>query len=197
MLLLILKAGANQYAIHIERVIELVPRVELRTIPHARPFVAGLLGYRGKVIPVIDLGLLLNGAPCRDCLSTRIILVNDSPADRNQGNDADGKLNAAPGHSPADPTRNSSLLGLVGEQVSDLVDVRSDQVMPAPVQLPEVPFLDAIIQTDAGIVQLIAVERIRANALESHLLEQGTASETDPLKAELFVPALEDLQTRD
>ena len=63
MLLLTFKAGANRYAIDVARVIELVPRVELRTIPHAPPFLAGLLGYRGKVIPVIDLGLLLNSEP--------------------------------------------------------------------------------------------------------------------------------------
>ena len=63
MLLLSLKAGANRYAIDVMRVIELVPRVELRTIPHAPPFLAGLLGYRGKVIPVLDLGLLLDSGP--------------------------------------------------------------------------------------------------------------------------------------
>ena len=64
MLLLTLKAGANRYAIDVARVIELVPRVELRAIPHAPPFLAGLLGYRGKVIPVIDLGLLF----CRNAM---------------------------------------------------------------------------------------------------------------------------------
>ena len=63
MLLLILKAGANRYAIDVARIIELVPRVDLRTIPHAPSFLAGLLGYRGSVIPVIDLGLLLESEP--------------------------------------------------------------------------------------------------------------------------------------
>src|SRR5580693_10375802 len=84
MLLLTLTAGANRYAIDVTRVVELVPRVELRAIPHAPVFLAGLLGYRGTVIPVIDLGLLLGGAPCRDCLSTRIILVDDTPDDHNR-----------------------------------------------------------------------------------------------------------------
>ena len=81
MLLLTFKAGANRYAIDVARIIELVPHVELTTIPHAPSFLAGLLGFRGSVIPVIDLGLLLNSVPCRDCLSTRIILVNDAPGD--------------------------------------------------------------------------------------------------------------------
>ena len=66
------------------RVVELVPRVELRPVPHAPAFLAGLLGYRGKVVPVIDLGVLLELAPCRGSLSTRIILVNDAPGDQNR-----------------------------------------------------------------------------------------------------------------
>ena len=86
MLLLTFTAGANRYAVDVARVVEVVPRVELRKIPHAPAFLAGLLGYRGKVVPVIDLGLLLDVAPCRDCLSTRIILVNDSPDDHNRRN---------------------------------------------------------------------------------------------------------------
>ena len=86
MLLLTFTAGANRYAVDVTRVVELVPRVELRQIPHAPAFLAGLLGYRGKVVPVIDLGLLLDVGPCRDCLSTRIILVNDSPDDQNRRN---------------------------------------------------------------------------------------------------------------
>ena len=86
MLLLTFTAGTNRYAIDVTRVVEVVPRVELRKIPHAPAFLAGLLGYRGEVVPVIDLGLLLDAAPCRDCLSTRIILVNDSPGDHNRRN---------------------------------------------------------------------------------------------------------------
>ena len=86
MLLLTFTAGLNRYAVDVARVIELVPRVELRPIPHAPAFLAGLLGYRGKVVPVIDLGLLLDVAPCQDRLSTRIILVDDSPDDHNRGN---------------------------------------------------------------------------------------------------------------
>src|ERR1700730_14010062 len=92
MLLLTFTAGMNRYAVDVTRVVELVPRVELRLIPHAPAFLAGLLSYRGKVVPVIDLGLLLNVAPCRDCLSTRIILVNDTPDDHNGLNQDRGDL---------------------------------------------------------------------------------------------------------
>src|SRR5271170_2284779 len=81
MLLLTFTAGANRYAVDVARVVELIPRVELRPVPHAPAFLAGLLGYRGKVVPVVDLGVLLDAPPCPDRLSTRIILVNAMPGE--------------------------------------------------------------------------------------------------------------------
>src|SRR6516162_3614683 len=85
MLLLTFKVGPNRYAIDTARVVELIPRVALRPVPHAPAFLVGLLGYRGKIVPVIDLGLLLDTAPCRDHLSTRIMLVNHGQGGENCG----------------------------------------------------------------------------------------------------------------
>ena len=76
MLILTFLAAGNRYAVNVTRVVEIVPRVGLRVMPHAPGFLAGFLGYRGQVVPVIDLGLLLGQDPCPDRLSTRIILVN-------------------------------------------------------------------------------------------------------------------------
>ena len=192
MLLLTLKVGANRYAIKVARIIELVPHVELTTIPHAPSFLAGLLGYRGKVIPVIDLGLLFDSAPCRDCLSTRIILVNDAPDDRNRGSDAPDHSGKGRPNSPTDPACDPRLLGLIGEQVSDLIHVQPEQVAPAPVQLPQMAFLEAIVQTEEGIVQLIAVERIRETALGGYVLDQGIPRNPHPLNAEAEILVRED-----
>jgi chemotaxis-related protein WspB len=175
MLLLTFTAGANRYAVDVARVVEVVPRVELRSIPHAPEFLAGLLGYRGKMVLVIELGLLLDVGPCRDCLSTRIILVNDSPGDQNRRTqDQKGSI---------EETREArtnlklapNLLGLVAEQVSDLTYVRPEQIIPAPVRLAQTPYLGPIVQTDQGIVQLIMVEKVREASLQSSQLGQDTA----------------------
>jgi chemotaxis-related protein WspB len=193
MLLLTFKAGANRYAIDVARVIELVPRVELTTIPHAPSFLAGLLGFRGKVIPVIDLGSLLNSVPCRDCLSTRIILVNDATGDENSATNSLAPIGSGHLNSPAVRAPEARLLGLIGEQVSDLNYIQPDQLAPAPVQLRQMSFLDAIVQTDEGIIQLIAVERIREAALGDYILDQGTPPKPHPLKADTVTKAREDL----
>ena len=79
MLLLTFTAGPNRYAIDVTRIVELVPRVELRKIPHAPAFLAGLLGYRGKVVPVIDLGLLLDVPPAGIVSAPVLSWFNDSP----------------------------------------------------------------------------------------------------------------------
>jgi len=161
MLLLTFTAGPNRYAIDVARVVELVPRVALRSIPHAPVFLAGLLGYRGKIVPVIDLGLLLGAAPCRDRLSTRIILVNDARGDHNRGKqDRDESVQDC-GQSPPDREQEPTLLGLVAEEVSDLTHASSEQLLPAPVRSPQAPYLDGIVQTDQGILQLIAVDKVR------------------------------------
>jgi chemotaxis-related protein WspB len=137
MLLLTFTAGTNRFAVDVTRVVEVVPRVELRKIAHAPAHLVGLLGYRGNIVPVFDLGLLLDAAPCRDRLSTRIILVNDAP-ERNDGSDG------ARDHSPenlmkakAIDDRVQSLLGLVAENVSDLTEIRPENVVPIPVSLPQ------------------------------------------------------------
>ena len=174
MLLLTFTAGANRYAIDVARVIEIVPRVELRNIPHAPAVLAGLLGYRGKVVLVIDLGLLLGVGACQDCLSTRIILVDDLFDDNNEskvGYDAEAEEIT---HRP--PTRKPAthLLGLVAEHVSDLNHIRPEQIIPASIRLPDAPYLGAIVQTEEGIIQLIAVEQIRETSLRSFHLGQDT-----------------------
>jgi chemotaxis-related protein WspB len=160
MLILTFTAGANRYGVEVAWVVELVPRVELRPIPHAPAFLAGLLGYRGQVVPVIDLGMLLGAVPCQDRLSTRIILVNDAPDDHNRQKEDRGERIMDSGQSASRQDRDWHLLGLIAEQVSDLDAVQPEQVVPAPMHLPQAPYFSAIAQTDQGIVPLIAVSKL-------------------------------------
>jgi len=174
MLLLTFTSGPNRYAVDVARVVEVVPKVALRTMPHAPAFLAGLLGYRGKVVPVIDLGLLLAAAPCRDRLSTRIILVNDAPGHHNHGKQDRDEPGQDGGQSPLDRQQEPTLLGLIAEEVSDLIHVQSEQRLPAPVRSPQAPYLDAIVQTDQAILQLIAVDKIRDVVLQGEAFGQET-----------------------
>ena len=75
MLYLIFRAGGERFALGATSVIEVVPLVRLRPVPHAPFGVAGVFNYRGTVIPVIDLSRLIADTPCRPLYSTRIVVV--------------------------------------------------------------------------------------------------------------------------
>ena len=160
MLILTFTAGGNRYGVDVAQVVELVPRVELRQIPRAPGFLAGFLGYRGQVVPVIDLGLLLGAGPCPDRLSTRIILVKAEPGDHNQSEDDRVGPVEEPGSLTVNEDPDKGLLGLIAEQVGDLTRVQPEKVVPAPVSLPQTPYLDTIAQTDQGFVPLIGVSKL-------------------------------------
>ena len=179
MLLLTLAAGANRYAIDVARVVEVIPKVELRAVPHAPVFVAGLLNYRGEVVPVLDLCLLLGIAASQDRLSTRIILVDDTPGSHNHQNRGDDIVHDEIGYSSSKQKPRPNLLGLVAERVNDLAYVLPEQIIPTPVVLPAAPYLGAIVHTDQGIVQLIAVEQIQT-ALQSSYSGRAVVSDLNP-----------------
>jgi chemotaxis-related protein WspB len=64
------------YAIPARNVVEVVPQVLLRSLPGAPGYVAGLLAYRGALLPVVDLSRRLIDVASRNMLSTRIVVVS-------------------------------------------------------------------------------------------------------------------------
>ncbi len=137
MLLLTFRVAEDAYAVDAAKVVEVVPRVELRAIPHAPDFLIGLFHYRGAIAPVVDMGLLIGSAACRASLSTRIVLVEHPARDR-------------PG----------ALLGLLAEQVNDLSKISGQaEIFPA-MHLPQAPYLGPIVRAGDILVQVIAVEHV-------------------------------------
>ena len=137
MLVLTFWVQRTSYAVPVTQVIEVVPRVSLRPIPHAPLCLLGLLHYRGVAVPVIDLGLLLGGVACVERLATRILLVRGS---------LDGQIEGE--------------LGLVAEQVNELVTVDSERIAMRPPGFPQAPYLGRVFETDGGLLQLIDPDRI-------------------------------------
>lgn len=75
MLLLLFEIGSDRYALNARQIIEVVPLVRLKQIPNTPDYVAGLMNFRGTVIPVIDLCRLLTPFSCENSFSTRYIIV--------------------------------------------------------------------------------------------------------------------------
>jgi chemotaxis-related protein WspB len=148
MLVVTLQAHGSLYAVEAARIIEVAPRVELRPVPHAPAYLAGLLHYRGRVLPAIDLSLLLGGERSADRLSTRIVVL-DRPGE----------------------VRGQPSLGLIAEHVSDVRNVPEDaEALPA-LPLPEAPYLGPIFQVGEDLLQLIFVDSLLSEPLRAALFE--------------------------
>jgi chemotaxis-related protein WspB len=151
MLVLTFRVAEAPFAVAVARVVEVVPRVKLRELPHAPDYLAGLLHFRGKAVPVVDLGSRIGRAPCADRLNTRIILV-----------EVGGQGSAAP----------ASLLGLIAERVDDVRRVdESRSALPAS-GFDGAPYLGAVFEIDGDLTQMIEPDRILPEPVavdDSHL----------------------------
>ncbi|AMV37849.1 chemotaxis protein CheW [Planctomyces sp. SH-PL62] len=157
MLLLTFQAAGQRYAVDASRVVEVVPRVRLRALPHAPAHLAGVLEYRGEVVTVLDLGLLLGAEPAPDRLGTRIILVDRAAPSPRRRRDAEAP-EPAPAAVAGPPRR--SLLGLIAENVDDLASVDPDDLTASPVAIPNAPYLGGMAEIESTMVQLILVEKL-------------------------------------
>lgn len=107
-----------------DRIIEVVPLVTLRKIPFSEEYVAGLMNYRGRPVPVIDLCYLTGGRPCAAKYSTRIILVS-YPVENKQ----------------------DAILGLIAEEVTETIKSRLVEAPNSAVIIDE-PLFQARSQFD-------------------------------------------------
>ena len=78
-LYLLFSLGADRYALAANAVREVLALQRLKQIPEAPSWVAGLLAYRGQMVPVLDLCQRVLGRSARTSMNTRLVLVQYSP----------------------------------------------------------------------------------------------------------------------
>jgi chemotaxis-related protein WspB len=144
MLMLLFQLDNSRYAIPASEVVEVAPRVRLAPLAKAPAYIAGLLNYRDRQVPVIDLCQLLNNRSCRNCLTTRIILVRYPAAG------------------------DSHILGLLAEAVTETYRFEAGAFHGTGVRIDEAPYLSEAAQTNQGLVQKLTV----ASLLPAHVQSQ-------------------------
>ena len=103
-------------------------------VPHSPPEVIGIMNLRGTVIPVVDLSLKLGMPPTKPNERSAIVVADV----------------------------HSTVIGLLVDQVSDILTVRGEQIQP----LPEVAasfdrvFSDGIITKDHGMICFLNLARM-------------------------------------
>lgn len=121
MLMLLFQIANERYALECRRVVEVIPMVSLRKIYRVPDYVAGILNYRGKLVPAIDLCQLIQGQKSRYALSTRIMIIHYHL--RNH-------------HDRMHLETSSHLLGIIAEQVTEILQYHAvDSVKESPPDL--------------------------------------------------------------
>lgn len=142
MLLVKFKIGDNYYAIDTDNVVEIVPAITFRPIPGTPDFFVGIFDYHGQIIPVIDVCRLTINTPSILRLSTRVILLNFPFKDKKK------------------------ILGLLAEDVTDVIDVEESLFQNTGISSEKAPFLSSVCKYEGQLVQLIQIEKLFSQELQ-------------------------------
>ena len=133
MLALTLHLGDMPLAVPASAVVEVLSRRELRPLAMAPDGVAGLLPFRGHLVPVVDLCRLVLQRDCRPLLSSRLVVLSVEERGKRR------------------------LFAVLAESVLDLVPATA--TVPG-LRLPDTPWLGGHLADQPGLPQLLDPARL-------------------------------------
>lgn len=79
--LLVFSRGESRYAVETTEVVEVIPLLDPTPVPCTPPAIVGIANHRGRILPLLDLGLLLAAAELR-AAETPVAVVVQAVAGR-------------------------------------------------------------------------------------------------------------------
>lgn len=149
MLFLLFQLGQDRYAIEAQQAVEVVPLLELKRIPQSPPGVAGIVNYRGRPVPTVDLCALTLGRPAREQLSTRIIILRLT--------DGQGR---------------PQFIGVIAERATDLLRKEGQEIFKPGMAPARGGFLGPVMMDDKGFLQLVRPDHLLTEAVREALFAQ-------------------------
>jgi purine-binding chemotaxis protein CheW len=135
--LLVVRVAGALFGFWIDDVLEIVPAPPISRLPLTPDEVPGVTSVRGDILPVLDLGVRLLGAPASR--EGRLVVVRD----------------------PA----SASLVGLLVDDAETMVSVTEDEVRPPPeaaeAKLPA-EFMAGVVTRDEGVITVLRLARVAA-----------------------------------
>lgn len=129
--------GEGRYALPLRDLVEVLPLLPVRRVPHAPDYIGGIINYRGCAVPVLDLCQLVLGRPCQERISTRLIVLRLPRA-----------------------AHTDSLLALMVERAVSEVNLDPQTLVPPPLRIEETPYLKGLAVSATGLVQLVDASRL-------------------------------------
>jgi len=155
MMMLLFNVDCERFAMDVADVVELVPCVTLQHLPKAPDYISGLMNYRGNIVPVVDLGMLVGEGPVRVLMSSRIILTK--------------------------PVKTENrYIGLLAEKVTETKRISPEEFTGTGVKADACAFVDKIVMDSAGMIQVINLQKLLPDDVNIMLNEKAGESGCSP-----------------
>ena len=130
----------EMYGLQILAVQEIIQMIPITAVPRTPDFVRGVINLRGKVIPVIDLRSKFDMDSVEDTEQTCIIVVEVASNDQ------------------------AITMGVVVDEVAEVLDVAADQVEPPPSfgAAVDTTFILGMGKVDDKVIMLLDICRVLA-----------------------------------
>jgi len=151
MMMLLFQLDDDRYGMDVKVVVEVIPRVPLQRLPRMPDYVAGLLNYRGEVLPVLDMSVMFNERNSQPYLSTRVIIT---------------KIGSA-----------GQLVGLMAENVAETIKVQEKDFVDTRAMGDVGAFVDAVIIDGHRMIQKVDVNKILTEDVQRFIAYAGDMSE--------------------
>jgi purine-binding chemotaxis protein CheW len=130
--------GAEEYAIGVLGVREIMGMQDVTAVPHTPAYIKGIINLRGKVVPVVDLRLKFQ-MPSADYTARTCIVVVNVPGDA-----------------------GGVLMGVIVDAVSEVVNVAAAEIENPPDfgEGISIPYLIGIAKSKGTVKLLLNIEQV-------------------------------------
>jgi len=129
----VLRFAGARYAVDMSSVAEVVPVPPLTRVPGATPWLSGVVNWRGRVLPVLDLRPLVGAALSPLPTSARLVVLSEDDIE----------------------------VGVVADMVPGLLHCEPQQIEPVPATISNgiAPLVRGVVDSD-GPVALMATDAV-------------------------------------
>lgn len=145
----------QEYGLGIERIREIIRIVEITPVPETPDFLAGIINFRGEIVPIVDLRRRLGLKPQDYSLNTPIIISDI----------------------------NDCTTGIIVDRVSEVLTVTTDEICQPSSEVPlSKDLIEGILRVDGRLLLLLNLRRVLTFEREKIIEKARKLDKTKRLK---------------
>ena len=144
--------GDRMFGLDLLAIREINRNLDITPVPHARPWIRGLINLRGQIVTILDLAVRL-GLERQECLeSSRTIILKARS----------GPKPGLPGDNAGPENASGDLMGFLADAIGEVVEADPAAMEPPSANLGEADsrFLAGVLHTGAGLLVLLDLQEL-------------------------------------